>query len=312
MNTPITYLGLDIAKASLDLSAGAQTGPRHFNNDPTGGQRLLKHLAKMTGPIHLICEATGGYERRIVEVLAKANIAFTVVNPRRVRDFARARGLLAKTDALDATVLAEYGRKMEPAATPPASPVQQRLHALVTRRQQLVAMVREEQCRQEHFSDPFVCRQSNRLLRALKKAVTEVEEQIEKLLQANDVVEEKVKKLCGIKGVGRRTAWTLLAALPELGTLERGEPAALAGVAPYNYDSGPFRGQRHIAQGRPLARSALYMAALVAAQHHVKLSVFYQRLRGKSKPAKVALVAVMRKLIELANHLLKGPQPKLS
>jgi transposase len=148
-------------------------------------------------------------------------------------------------------------------------------------------------------------RQAGRLLRSLQKYLDELEKQIAALEKSDPALRAKVQRLCAIQGVGSRTAWTLLAAMPELGSLQPGQAAALAGVAPYNYDSGPFRGQRHVAHGRPLARSALYMAALVAAYHNPVLKPVCQRLRQKGKPAKVALVALMRKLIELANRLLK-------
>ncbi len=312
MQTSVTYLGVDIAKASLDLSAHAGHGPMRFTNDPAGGRRMLKRLTQITGPVQIICEATGGYERLILRMLAQAGVPATLVNPRRARDFARATGLLAKTDRLDAEALAEYGRRLQPAPTPPPSPEQQRLHALVGRRHQLVELIQQEQVRQEHYEDGFVRRQASRLLRTLEKHLEEVEQEITALVQAQAPLQKKIHELCSIQAVGPRTAWTLLAVMPELGTLRRGEAAALAGVAPYNYDSGPFRGQRHVAHGRPLARRALYMAALVAARHNPVLSAVYRRLREKGKPAKVALVALMRKLIEFANLTLQRAESQLS
>lgn len=229
----------------------------------------------------------------------------TLLNPRHARDFARAKGLLAKTDRLDAAVLAEYGRLFQPAPTLPASPAQQRLTALVTRRQELLTLHTQERHRAEHHHDRFVQRQARGLLRTLAGHLTRLEAEINALLQAQAALNAQVQRLTGIQGIGPRTAWQLLAAMPELGTLARGQTAALAGLAPYNHDSGPQRGQRHIAHGRPLARTALYMAALVAARYNPVLRPLYQRLRAKGKPAKVAL---MRKLAQLANLLLKNPK----
>lgn len=305
MNT-ITYLGLDIAKRSLDLSPHPACIQRTYANDAAGHRALLAAVGRVPGPIQIICEATGGYEHHLLAALHQAQVPVTLVNPRQVRDFARAKGLLAKTDALDATVLAEYGRVFAPAVTTALSPAQQRLAHLVTRRQELLEMITQEQHRAEHHHDPFVIRQARRLTNTLRRQLTQLEEEISSVQKGDAKLAEQVERLTDIQGVGPRTAWLLLAALPELGTLQRGQAAALAGLAPYNHDSGPQRGQRHIAHGRPLARRALYMAALVAARYNPVLRPFYQRLRAAGKPGKVALVALMRKLAELANLLLKS------
>jgi transposase len=312
MNTSITYLGLDIAKRSLDLSAHPACPQRTYANDAAGHQALLAALGQVPGPIQIICEATGGYEQLLLAALHQAQVPVTLVNPRQVRDFARAKGLLAKTDALDAAVLAEYGRLFTPAATAALSPAQQRLAHLVTRRQELLEMITQEQHRAEHHHDPFVLHQARRLTTTLRRHLAQLEEEIKALEKGDATLAGQVQRLMGIQGVGQRTAWLLLAALPELGTLQRGQAAALAGLAPYNHDSGPQRGQRHIAHGRPLARRALYMAALVAARYNPVLRLFYQRLRAAGKPGKVALVALMRKLAELANLLLKSSSFQLA
>jgi transposase len=306
MNSSITYLGLDIAKRSLDLSPHPASTQRTFANDAAGHHALLAVLARVSGPIQIICEATGGYERELLAALHQAQVPVTLVNPRQVRDFARAQGLLAKTDALDAAVLAQYGRVFAPAATVALSPAQQRLAHLVARRQELLEVITQEQHRAEHHQDAFVLRQARRLTTTLRRQLAQLEEEISVLEKADAKLGGQVQRLMGIQGVGQRTAWLLLASLPELGTLQRGQAAALAGLAPYNHDSGPQRGQRHIAHGRPLARRALYMAALVAARYNPVLRPFYQRLRAAGKPGKVALVALMRKLAELANLLLKS------
>lgn len=312
MNTTITYLGLDIAKRSLDLSPHPACPQRSYANDAAGLRALLVALAQVPGPIQIICEATGGYEHHLLAALHQAQVPVTLVNPRQVRDFARAKGLLAKTDALDAAVLAQYGRVFAPAATVALSPAQQRLAPLVTRRQELLEMITQEQPRAEHHHDPFVIRQARRLTATLRRQLAQLEKEISSVEKGDAKLAEQVRRLTGIQGVGQRTAWLLLAALPELGTLQRGQAAALAGLAPYNHDSGPQRGQRHIAHGRPLARRALYMAALVAARFNPVLRPFYQRLRAAGKPGKVALVALMRKLAELSNLLLKSSSFQLA
>lgn len=303
--TPITYLGIDIAKLTLELSSHpALSKRRSYPNNPAGHRRLITALHLLQVPVQIICEATGGYERHLIAALHQADVSVTLLNPRQARDFARARGLLAKTDALDAAVLADYGRTLQPAPTTPRSHALQRLAALVARRQELLALITQEHNRTEHHDDAFVRRQALRLITALKRHLQDLEEQIETLQRADELIDKHVARLCSVQGIGRRTAWMLLAALPELGSLRRGQAAALAGLAPFNHDSGPWRGQRHIAHGRALARSALYMAALVAARFNPVLRPFYQRLRANGKPPKLALTALMRKLAELANTLL--------
>ena len=306
-----TYLGLDIAKLTLDLSPLPHQAQRTFAHDPMGHRQLIKALRRVTSP-HVICEATGGYEHTVLRALRQAQIPCTLVNPRQVRDFARAGGWLAKTDHIDAAVLAQYGRLFQPAPTPAPSPSQERLKKLVTRRQELLSLLTQEQHRTEHHHDAFISKHARRLQRTLQKHLEQLEEEIAALEQSEPTLKAQVQRLSTIQGVGRRTAWLLLAALPELGTLQRGQAAALAGLAPYNHDSGPWRGQRHIAHGRALARTALYMAALVAARCNPVLRPMYQRLRTAGKPAKVALVALMRKLAELANLLLKNPDLSLT
>lgn len=308
---PIIYLGLDIAKHSLELNPHPKLKSVLFANNDGGCRRLAKAVAAL-GPAHIICEATGGYERTVLKALHQSGLAVTRMNPRQVRDFARAKGQLAKTDRLDAALLAHYGQQIQPAPTQPLPPVQERLRELVRHRDDWVKRITEEKARQEHYSDRFICRQARRLLRHLEKALAETEKEIAALVQADQALSRKIDRLCQIKGVGPRTAWILLADLPELGSLERGQAAALAGVAPYNRDSGPYRGQRHIAQGRSLLRKGLYMAALVSSRHNTTLRSHYERLIRRGKPAKVALVALMRKIIELANLLLKRPDWQLN
>ena len=302
-----THLGLDIAKLTLDLSPHPALGQRQFPNTAAGHRRLIQALAQVPGPVQLVGEATGGYERAVLAALRQAGVPCTRLNPRQVRDFARAQGRLAKTDTLDAAVLADYGRRFQPAATPAPDPAQQRLAELVARRRELQALLQQEHNRAEHHRDPFVRKAAQRLRRQLEKHLAALEVELAEHQAASPALVRKVRRLTAIQGVGPTTARVLLAVLPELGSLHRGQAAALAGVAPFNHDSGPRRGQRHIAHGRPAARAALDMAALVAARHNPVLQPCYQRLRASGKPAKTALVALMRKLVELANTLLTHP-----
>ena len=307
-----TCLGLDIAKLTLDRSPQPACPQRTYTHAAAGHATLVAALRPLPGPIQLIGEATGGYEQPLLAALHAAQVPVTLVNPRQVRDFARAKGLLAKTDTLDAAGRAEYGRLFQPAPTAVRPPAQQRLTPLVTRRQEWLELSTQEQPRAEHPHDSFVGKPARRLAATLRRHLAQLEAEIIALEKADAPLAARVGRRTGIPGVGRRTAWLLLAALPELGTLARGQPAALAGLAPYHHDSGPQRGQRHSAHGRPLARRARYMSALVAARFNPVLRPFYLRRRAAGKPAKVALVALMRKLAELANLLLKSSSFELT
>lgn len=302
-----TYIGIDIAKHSLDLSPHPRIPRRVFGNDPAGLKALCTLLHRIPGPVHVLCEATGGYEYHLTAALHAAEIPFSLLNPRRVRDFARAKGLLAKTDRLDAAVLAEYGRVINPPLTPKPSPTSQRLAQLVGRRQEIIGLIVQEDHRAEHHRDPFVVRMAKRLAKTLASHRDALEAEIAALIRSDELLAAKVARLSQIQGIADRTSWLLLASIPELGTLRRGKAAGLAGLAPFNDDSGPRQGQRRVLHGRALARSALYMASIVAARCNPVLQPFYRRLRDSGKPAKVALVAVMRKLVELANDILANP-----
>jgi transposase len=308
----LVYVGMDVAKATLDLHAPTSSCPRsrQFANSPAGHRALVRWLQAL-GSVHVVCEASGGYERPIVTALQQKAVAVSVVNPRQVRDFARAQGRLAKTDQLDAHVLAEFGQRLQPAATPAPSAAQRQLAELVARRQQVQQLRSAEHNRLEHVTHPAVRRQVQRHLLGLDRQLEQLDAWLTELVQAEPSLGQKVARLCAVVGVGRITALVVLATMPELGTLNRRQAAALAGVAPFNRDSGPRRGHRLIGGGRAVARRALYMAALVAAFTNPRFQVFYQRLIAAGKAPKVALVAVMRKLIILLNQLLKNPEFQL-
>ena len=307
MSESLVYVGMDVAKATLDLHAlTVPPQPKQFPNTATGHRALGRWLQKF-GPVQVVCEATGGYERAAVASIRAAGQTVSVVNARQVRDFARAQGRLAKTDRLDAAVLAEFGRCLRPAVTAAPSPAHQQLAELIARRQQLQQLHAAEHNRLEHVTHPAVRRQMHRHLVSLLRQLEQLDGWLQELVQAEESLAQKVARLCLVHGVGRLTALVVLATMPELGTLNRRQAAALVGVAPFNRDSGPRRGHRCIAGGRAVARRALYMAALVAAFGRSRFNGFYHRLVAAGKAPKVALVAVMRKLIILLNHILRDP-----
>jgi len=308
MPEPLVYVGMDVAKAHLDLHALGRSQPTHrrFGNDEPGHQALVSWLRQWEA-VQVVCEASGGYERAAVRRLQAVGIAVSVLNPRQVRDFARARGRLAKTDRLDAAVLAEYGQCLRPPAQKPRPATQAQLAELVARRHQLQQLRTAELNRREQTTHPALRRQLQRHVAVLERQLQQLDGWISELVSADQSLAQKVARLCLVRGVGTVTAWVLLASLPELGTLNRRQAAALAGVAPFNRDSGAWRGHRMISGGRAPARRALYMAALTAAFANPRFHQFYARLRAAGKAAKVALVAVMRKLVILLNRILQDP-----
>lgn len=305
MQTPdaVIYAGVDVAKATLQLHLQGQQ--HEFANTPTGLDQLCNRLKK-TPKIQVICEATGGYEQALVKALQASHIPVSVVNPAQVRAAAQAQGQRAKTDRIDALMLSDYGQRYQPAPTPPTSAAQDQLVALTQWLKQLVQGVALAKTQAEHQQDPFVRRQHKKLLTHLQSQIAAVEKQIEALLAQQAALQQKVNCLDEIQGVGPRTAWMILAHMPELGQLNRQQAGALAGLAPWTRESGKMKGLRLIGGGRPEVRLALYMAALSAVRCNPVLRAFYQRLRAKGKLPKVALTAAMRRLLIYMNHQLKN------
>lgn len=308
-NTAILYVGLDIAKLSLQLHLAGQF--HSLTNDSKGHVQLLKLLRGHPGA-QVICEATGGYEQPVVRALQAAGVPVTIVEAGRVRYFARAQGQRAKSDPIDSAVLTEYGRTFKPAPTPAASDRQLRLADVSQRRRQLIHTRTMESNRAEHYTDPLCVRQSRQFQKLLEKQIDECDQAIATLIAEDDGLARKANRLQAIPGVGPVVAATVLAEMPELGKLNPQTAAALAGVAPYDRDSGKFRGIRHISGGRRPVRCALYMATLSAVRHDRILKEFYTRLRAAGKKPLVALTACMRKLVVLMNHLLKNHEFKLA
>ncbi len=308
-NPSILHVGLDVAKDSLQLDLAGQ--PHALANDAKGHAQLLKLLRPHPGA-HVVCEATGGYEQPAVRALHAALVPVSIVEAGRVRHFAKAKGQRAKTDPIDASVLSEYGRTFQPAATAAPTPQQARLSELSTRRQQLITTLTAEANRAAHYLDPLALRQARDLRRLLEKQIAACDAALAQIIAADDTLKARAQRLDAIPGVGAVTAATVLAELPELGRISDAAASALVGVAPFNRDSGQQTGGRHIAGGRKPVRCALYMAALSAVRHDAILKAFYLKLRAAGKKPKVALVACMRKLVVLMNRLLRNPKFQLA
>jgi transposase len=300
-----TTVGIDVSKATFVIAVQpsgerwtSETTPAAIDTVVTRLQALAPHM--------IVLEASGGYERALVAACAAAGLPVAVINPRQVRAFAQALGRTAKTDDIDAAVLAEFGARVQPAARVIADRETQALAALVARRRQLIEMIGMERRRLEQAPPTGrITRDLRNHIRWLERRVSDVDDDIGTAIQASPVWRVHEDLLRSVPGIGPTTARTLLAELPELGRLDRRAIAALVGVAPFNCDSGAHRGQRHIWGGRASVRATLYMAAVTATRYNPVLKVFYRRLRDAGKPAKVALVATMRKLLTIVNAMLK-------
>jgi transposase len=299
-NSSSFQVGIDVSKPILDCFINGRF--HRLPNTPAGFKLLLSLLAKEA---HVVLEATGGYERALVAFLHQHRVTLSVVNPRQARDFARSKNRLAKTDAIDACMLAEYGRAMQPKPTPRCDPARRALCELNALREQLCAIKTQLSNHGEHLEGSLARRTLKDCVALIERKIKALEAAAQKQLRAEPVLLAQYNTLTAHHGVGSITASILIASLPELGHASRREIAALAGLAPFNRDSGSFRGQRHIHGGRSRVRKALYMAALSAIRKdHFK--IFYQRLRSNGKPPKLALIATARKLLTLLNSSLKN------
>jgi transposase len=304
--TPVT-VGIDVAKAHLDVAVRPSGEQWQAPNDEGGAAALVARLAPL-GPALVVLEATGGLERLAAAALAAAGLPVAVVNPRQVRDFAKAVGQLAKTDALDAQLLARFADAVRPAPRPVPDAAQQELAALLARRRQVVGMLTAERQRLG-TALPAVRARVRAHVRWLERELAAVDDDLGGALQASPVWREREDLLRSVPGVGPVVALTLLAELPELGTLDRKRIAALVGLAPLNADSGTRRGKRLVWGGRSRVRAALYMAALVATRYNPVLRAFYQRLLAAGKAKKVALTACMHKLLLILNAIVHARTP---
>jgi len=299
-------IGIDVSKQKLDVSYNDKK-IAVFDNTPQGFKQLLKSITNKQNT-RIVMEATGGYERPLAHFLQDQNIAVSIVNAKRVRDFAKALGRLAKTDEIDSHVIRLFAETINPHCIERKSRSQQSLDSLVHRRDQLVKQRAMEKQHLETVVNKDAERSIRRNIKFLDKEIERIENKIKELINSNKPLKSKVERLETIKGVGAIVALTLMADLPELGTLSNKEISALVGVAPFCRDSGTMKGKRTIWGGRAQVRTILYMAALSARNHNAPIKAFYERLIGNGKSKKTALVACMRKLLIMANSMIKNNQ----
>lgn len=299
-----SFVGIDVSKAKLDVALSPRGTVETIENKTTTIRDLINRRIANLGDTLVVVEATGGYESLVVDCLHSAKIAVAVVNPRRVRDFAKGVGWDAKTDPIDAKLIAYYGEVVGPKPSVAKSRAEKDLTALVIRRRQLLKMITMESNRLGQASQA-VAGFIKESLKSMKKQVETLDHLISKGVHADAASKAKVEIMQSVKGIGPVAISTFITELPELGMLSRGQIAKLVGVAPINHDSGKHQGKRKTGAGRSSVRRVLYMSALVATRHNPRIRVFYQRLLAAGKPKKLALVAAMRKLLTILNTLIK-------
>ncbi len=299
-----TYAGIDVSKATLDVGIWGESGVVTYGYDAGGIAAVVEALRRYQ-PSRVVVEATGDLQKELVTALVMAGLAVAVVNPKRVRDFARAAGRLAKTDHLDALVLAQFGQALQPPLYQAQSAEGEQMSAWVSRRQQLVEMLTAEKNRLKMTRDATVRAQIEAHIRWLEEEIAALNDKVADLIAADPCWQATGAVLRSMPGVGPVAVATLLAELPELGQLNRQQVAALVGVAPLNRDSGQRRGKRHVTGGRATVRRVLYMAALTATRCNPVISQFYQHLLAAGKEKKVALTACMRKMIVILNAMVR-------
>lgn len=303
----IDYVGIDVSKVRLDIAFGEREEQWHIRNDSESREKLVRLLQDLK-PLLIVIESTGGLERPVLFALDRAKLHFALVNPRRVREFAKAIGLLAKTDRLDASLLARFARDVRPNRTVLPSRDEQYLSDLLARRKQMLDMLTAENNRLRTAS-PEMKELITEHVEKLEEDLNNIDHRINEFIRSDTDSYEKQKLMRTVKGVGAITAATLAANLPELGQLDKKKIAALVGVAPFNNDSGRLRGRRRIKGGRPAVRQVLYMAALSASRSNPLIRSFYQTLIRRGKLKKVALVACMRKLLVILNAMVRDNTP---
>lgn len=307
MNDYDVYIGVDISKESLDLSS-FDSKVDQVANTVKGVKSLIHRIKEMKQSAMVCCEATGGYEETLVSACFEAGVPVAVANPRRVRRYAQSKGLLAKTDKIDASMIAGYAKAMNPRLGVKRPDWQILVKNVLARRNDLITMITQEKNRLTSSPSSCITKNIKKHIAWLAKELKQINDEIASITKENKMLANSVKRICKVKGFGKLSALGLLVCVPELGGVTGNEAAALVGVAPYNDDSGTKKGKRRVAYGRSLVRKILYMAALSASRSNPVLKIFYQRLIAKGKPQKVAIVAVIRKLVMLANKLMADPQ----
>ena len=304
MNTGKVYIGVDVSKKKLDIHNSNRF--ISYNNNLEGFEQIIDHFKSLKQKVHFVCESTGGYEKSFIHLMIARGFNASIVNARRMRCFAKGCGLYAKTDKIDAKVITRFAEVMEPKAIclPPKN--MQLLNELTVRRQQLVEMRTQEKNKLDTIVSKPIKSSIELIIQVFEKHIQKLEKKITDIVENDPEIKDKAERLQQVVGIGKVTAHTLLALIPELGAVNRKEIAALVGVAPCNHDSGKHSGKRFIQGGRKKVRACLYMAAITASRCNPVLSSFYQDLRVKGKSHKVATVAVMRKLAVLANAIIKN------
>lgn len=302
------FVGIDVSKDRLDVHVRPAGDAFGLPRNAVGLEQLVERLAAQS-PALIVLEATGGFEVTVAAALAAAGLPLAVVNPRQIREFARSTGRLAKTDRLDAEAIALFAERIRPEPRPIADAEAQALGELVARRRQIVEMIGMESNRQHQARDPRLKARIQTHLAWLQQALADIDQEIDGHVRRSPVWRETEELLTSVPGIGKVTARTLLADLPELGQLGRRKLAALVGVAPINRDSGLWRGHRAIAGGRFAVRNVLYMATLTAIRWNPVIRAHYAQLRDRGRPAKVAIVACMRRLLTILNAMLRERTP---
>lgn len=302
------FIGIDVSKSSWDVHLLPEGRSFTIRVDDGAAERLKGMLGSPTASL-VVLEATGGFERRLVAELIDGGWSVAVVNPRQVRDFAKALGRLAKTDQIDAETLALFGQHVKPRTTQKTPEKQQELDALVTRRRQLIGLRSMEKMRRPQAVHKTASRSIEKVLKLLDQQIAALDKAIAQLIQTDDDWRAKRELVESVPGVGAATSATLVAELPELGRLNRQEIVSLSGLAPFNHDSGRYRGQRRIRGGRGHLRAALYMAALTAKRCNETIRNFAQCLHSAGKPFKVVMTACMRKLLTILNTIVRTRTP---
>lgn len=302
------YVGVDVAKDRLDIHVRPSGDAFVVARDHEGLNDLVERLRGLS-PALVVLEATGGFEVTVAAALSSAGLPLAVVNPRQIRDFARSTGRLAKTDALDAAAIAHFAEAIQPEPRALPDDRSRELGELVARRRQVIDMMVAENHRARELRNPRLRKRIARHVAALQKELAEIEKDLDDSIRGTPIWRERDDLLRSVPGIGNATARTLLADLPELGSLDRKQIAALAGLAPFNRDSGKLRGRRMIRGGRAPVRCALYMATVVASRCNPTIATFYKRLRAAGKPGKVAIIACMRKLLTILNAIIRDRTP---
>ena len=306
MIIPLRCVGIDVSKQYLDIFDEALGVPERIAN---ATQAITQLVARWRCDALVVFEATGVYDLELREALRQAGVRFARINPARARDFARASGQLAKTDPIDARMLAAFARAMQPATEQVATPARDALARLAKRRDQLVLMRAQEKNRRSEADDRAMAERIGRFIEVLDGEIEEIEADIRALIKAEQEISDDAQLMRSLPGIGPVACMQLIAQMPELGQVGPKQIAALAGLAPFNVDSGTYRGKRKIGGGRKRVRDALYMAALNAVRRADPFKAFYTRLRQAGKPAKLALIAVARKLLTVLNAMMRDRKP---